>query len=373
MLQFFLIVFGFAPLVYLGLREVGGWDGLRRARPRDVRAHRGPTSAIRSANPMGVEWFGLVMGLGFVLSFGYWCTDFLVVQRAMAADSMNAARRTPLIAAVPKMLFPFLVIVPGIIALALTRQSAARRRAAAAAHGGRHASTTTWRCRMMMAHYYPAGMLGLGLTALLASFMSGMAGNVTAFNTVWTYDIYQAYIKPDASDAHYLWMGRMTTIVGIALSVATAYAGDALQQHHGHAAAGVQLRERAAVCDVPARHVLEAHAPGTAAFCGTGGRHAAAAAFHYELTTVAGAHRRSCRSSPSLHTYASDMAQNFWGAIWAWTTCFVVTIAVSLVTRPEAGERARGAGLRTDATTVRGASAVASSPGGRSRSCVLRH
>ena len=129
MLQFFLIVFGFAPLVCLGLRAVGGWDGLvgqaRRGRgdaraPSRARTRtRGRTWAIASQNPIGVEWFGLVMGLGFVLSFGYWCTDFLVVQRAMAADSMTAARRTPLIAAFPKMFFPFLVILPGMIALVL--------------------------------------------------------------------------------------------------------------------------------------------------------------------------------------------------------------------------------------------------------------
>ncbi len=140
---------------------------------------------------MGVEWFGMVMGLGFVLSFGYWCTDFLVVQRAMAADSMAAARRTPLIAAVPKMLFPFLVILPGMIAIGLTHAGGELR----AAQDGR---------RQLGLHdgdpadaraLLPAGLLGLGLTALMASFMSGMAGNVTAFNTVWTYDIYQSYIK----------------------------------------------------------------------------------------------------------------------------------------------------------------------------------
>ena len=145
-LQFFLIVFGFAPLVYLGLRDVGGWEGLRGARARDVRALVDLSRIAPSANPMGVEWFGLVMGLGFVLSFGYWCTDFLVVQRAMAADSMYAARRTPLIAALPKMLFPFLVIVPGIIALGLTLHPVtARRRCCRLPPTA--ATTTTWRCR----------------------------------------------------------------------------------------------------------------------------------------------------------------------------------------------------------------------------------
>ena len=140
---------------------------------------------------MGVEWFGLAMGLGFVLSFGYWCTDFLVVQRAMAAESMTAARRTPLLAAVPKMLFPLLVIVPGMIAIALHYH-----RGGLLPVGADGTPNYNLAVPMLLAHYLPSGLLGLGLTALMASFMSGMAGNVTAFNTVWTYDIYQSYIKP---------------------------------------------------------------------------------------------------------------------------------------------------------------------------------
>ena len=143
-------------------------------------------------NPMGVEVFGMVAGLGFVLSFGYWCTDFLVVQRAMAADSMSAARRTPLLAAFPKMIMPFIVIVPGIAALALTKMNVgyALPRCAKRRSPDYDQALTT-----LMAQFYPAGMLGVGLTALMASFMSGMAGNVTAFNTVFTYDIYQSYIR----------------------------------------------------------------------------------------------------------------------------------------------------------------------------------
>src|SRR6516225_1380190 len=220
-LQFFLIVAGFAPLVFLGLKNVGGWSGIKaNLPPAFVHAWAGMDNP--NHNPLGVEWFSLVMGLGFVLSFGYWCTDFLVVQRAMAADSMNAARRTPLIAAVPKMLFPFLVIVPGIIALGLTLHPSGGAPLLPAAAGGGYDYNMA--LPMMMSRYYPAGLLGLGLTALLASFMSGMAGNVTAFNTVWTYDLYQSYIRKGASDQHYLWMGRFSTIFGIGLSIAAAYA-----------------------------------------------------------------------------------------------------------------------------------------------------
>ncbi|HEV8177661.1 MAG TPA: sodium:solute symporter family protein, partial [Gemmatimonadales bacterium] len=242
-LQFFLIVFGFIPLVWLGLHAVGGWEGLT-ARLAEVSTARGfPANAYTSAwsnmgdpasNPVGVEWFGLVMGLGFVLSFGYWCTDFLVVQRAMAADSMTAARRTPLIAAVPKMLFPFLVILPGMIALVLSAGHSGAGQglvpAKLAASGaplldatGRVVLDYDLATPMMLVHLFPTGMLGLGLTALLASFMSGMAGNVTAFNTVWTYDIYQSHIRRGAPDAHYLMMGRIATVGGIVLAIGAAY------------------------------------------------------------------------------------------------------------------------------------------------------
>ena len=229
-LQFFLIVLGFLPLTFLGLKQIGGWSGLV-ARLNDVAVKEGYTagtwtsmwhSMARSTdNPMQVEWFGLFMGLGFVLSFGYWCTDFLVVQRAMAAESMSAARRTPLIAAVPKMFFPILVILPGMIAIALVNQAGSGFSLPSNDDGTLNYTMAVPR---MLAHYFPEGILGLGLTALMASFMSGMAGNVTAFNTVWTYDIYQSYIAPNKSDNHYLWMGRMATVFGIGISIAAAYA-----------------------------------------------------------------------------------------------------------------------------------------------------
>src|SRR2546421_3872671 len=249
-LQFFLIIAGLFPLVLLGLKNVGGWHGLTHTLSSGY-THSWAGMGSAHTNRLGVEWFGLAMGLGFVLSFGYWCTDFLVVQRAMAADSMNSARRTPLIAAVPKMLFPFIVILPGLIAIALPRpaaqgtiQVASTQPMAPAASAGvglvpPKIDAATNRPLLdkngnpeldydltfpqMLLHYFPTGMLGLGLTALLASFMSGMAGNVTAFNTVWTHDIYEPYIKPNAGDVHYLMMGRLATIFGIALSIAGAY------------------------------------------------------------------------------------------------------------------------------------------------------
>ncbi len=339
-LQFFLIVLGFAPLVFLGLRDVGGWDGLVARLSgvataggyapgawTDSWAHLGSPAS----NPMGVEWFGMAMGLGFVLSFGYWCTDFLVVQRAMAADSMAAARRTPLIAAVPKMLFPFLVILPGMIAMALTADAAGSSGFALPARPDGSLDYDL-SIPLMLAHYYPSGILGLGLTALMASFMSGMAGNVTAFNTVFTYDIYQSHIRPGASDAHYLHVGRVTTVVGIALSVATAY----LATRFNNIMDFLQLVFAFVNAPLFATFLLGMfwrRATGHGAFLGLVSG-TLAAALHHGLTLPAGA-VAGIKGGwlGMMHAYPSEMAQNFWTAIWAWSTCFVVTIVVSLATR----------------------------------------
>ncbi|HET7461041.1 MAG TPA: sodium:solute symporter family protein [Longimicrobium sp.] len=348
-LQFFLIVAGFVPLVYLGLRDVGGWGGLTaRLAVTAQNAHFAPGAFTESwqhmgsaaANPMGVEWFGLVMGLGFVLSFGYWTTDFLVVQRAMAADSMSAARRTPLIAAFPKMLFPFLVILPGMIAIALTTQKGATGFSLPQKPDG--SLNYDLSIPLMLGHYFPPGMLGLGLTALMASFMSGMAGNVTAFNTVWTYDIYQAYIKKGASDEHYLWMGRMATVFGIALSVATAYA----TTHFNNIMDMLQLVFAFVNAPLFATFLLgmfwkrtTGHGAFTGLLSGT-----LAAAIHHGLTLPMGstAGIKGGWLGTVVNTYPSEMAQNFWTAIWAWSTCFVVTILVSLMTKPRPDEELRG-------------------------------
>ena len=347
-MQFFLIVAGFIPLVFLGLRDVGGWNGLStRLAVTATQAGFAPGAFTHSwrymgdaaSNPMGVEWFGLAMGLGFVLSFGYWTTDFLVVQRAMAADSMSAARRTPLIAAFPKMLFPVLVILPGMIAIALTTQKGSGFALPMKADGTLNYDMTV---PMMLGHYFPSGLLGLGLTALLASFMSGMAGNVTAFNTVWTYDIYQAYLKKDASDQHLLWMGRMATIFGIALSVATAY----LTTQFNNIMDMLQLVFAFVNAPLFATFLLGMfwrRTTGHGAFVGLLSG-TLAAAIHHGLTlphgSVAGI-KGGWIGGP-LHIYPSEMAQNFWTAIWAWSVCFGVTIVVSLVTRPRPDEELRG-------------------------------
>ncbi|HJX64608.1 MAG TPA: sodium:solute symporter family protein [Polyangia bacterium] len=335
-LQFFLIVFGFLPLVLLGLKDVGGWDGLvaKLVKPATDAGFAPGTwtqswshTGSAATNPMGVEWFGLAMGLGFVLSFGYWCTDFLVVQRAMAAKDMGAARRTPILAAVPKMFFPALVILPGLIAIAL--HSAGGSFQLPSKNGGLDYDMVV---PTMLAHYFPTGMLGLGLTALMASFMSGMAGNVTAFNTVFTYDLYQGYIKKDGNDAHYLAVGRWTTVVGILASMAAAYAAASFNN----------------IMDILQLVFAFVNAPLFATFLlgmfwkRTTGHGAffglisgtVAAAIHHGLSLPHGA-SAGIKGGwlGAIHVYPSEMAQNFWTAIFAWSTCFFATILISLATR----------------------------------------
>ena len=362
-LQFFLIVFGFLPLVALGLHAVGGWHGLTerlaaysvtRGLPADAYTHSWRTMGSASQNPIGIEWFGLVMGLGFVLSFGYWCTDFLVVQRAMAADSMTAARRTPLIAAIPKMLFPFLVILPGMIALVLAAPHVAGHvsqgliPAKVGANGaplldasGRVILDYDLATPMMLVRLFPPGMLGLGLTALLASFMSGMAGNTTAFNTVWTYDIYQSHINPGASDAHYLWMGRVATVGGIVLAVLAAYVANTFNNIMD------LLQLVFAFVNAPlfatfALGMFWKRTTGHGAFIGLIAG-TVAAAVHHGLTLPLGmAVGLKGGYLGVMHHYPSELAQTFWTAIVAWVTCFVVTILVSLATKPREADELRG-------------------------------
>ncbi|MFT3991161.1 MAG: sodium:solute symporter family protein [Luteolibacter sp.] len=217
-LQFFMIVFGIAPLAYLGLKAVGGWEGLV-AKLGESHMHSWAETSTTN-NPLGVPWYGILFGLGFVLSFGYWCTNFAEVQRALAANSMGAARRTPIIGAVPKMLFPVIVILPGMVALALTQNPTEGGYAIPVAANG--ALNYNQVLPSMINHYFPNGLLGLAMTALMASFMSGMAANVTAFNTVWTFDIYQG-LGGGKTDKQLLTMGKYATIGGIFLSIGFAY------------------------------------------------------------------------------------------------------------------------------------------------------
>jgi solute:Na+ symporter, SSS family len=369
-LQFFLIIAGFLPLVLLGLKNLGGWRGLSAAvsavDPRMMHEWKGVMHS--STNPMGIEIIGIGMGLGFVLGSGYWCTDFLVIQTAMASKNMDSARRVPLIAAVPKMVFPFLVILPGLIAISLPTprttttvsnqngviihdttvvpQIAAEGRGIVPAKinpvtgkamldaSGKPLLDYDMATPNMLLHYFPTGILGLGLTALLASFMSGMAGNVTAFNTVFTYDLYQSYIHKGASDRHYLAVGRWATVGGILLSISTAYAAISFNNIMDT----LQLVFSFVNAPLFATFLLgmfwkrtTGHAAFTGLITGT-----LAAVVHHGLTLPIEAHVGIHGGWITIvHHYPSDMAQNFWGAIFAFSSNFIVTIIVSFLTKPK--------------------------------------
>ncbi|MCW5980701.1 MAG: sodium:solute symporter family protein [Bryobacteraceae bacterium] len=329
-LQFFLIMLGFAPLAYFAVARAGGWEGMASRLP-EAWTHSWKYAGDAAANPMGIEVFGIFAGLGFVLSFGYWCTNYLVVQRAMAADSMAAARLTPIVGAFPKMFIPFIVILPGLAALALTKMGDGYSLPIKGDSYDYDQAITT-----LMAQFYPSGMLGVGLTALMASFMSGMAGNVTAFNTVWTYDIYQSYIRKKAPDSHYLWMGRMTTIFGTLLSIGAAY----LATLYNNLMDLLQLVFSFVNAPLFATFLLgmfwkrsTGHGAFTGLVAGTG-----AAALTHGLTMAEG----KGGWLGNLHEFPSVMAQNFWIAIMAWSACFVTTIAISLITRPRPQQELQG-------------------------------
>lgn len=329
-LQFFLVTLGFIPLAVFAVTKAGGWEGMSQ-KIAPVMTHSWQYLGAASQNPMGVDVFGMVAGLGFVLSFGYWCTDFLVVQRAMAANTMANARLTPIVAAFPKMMVPFFVIVPGIAAVALQNMNVGYALPLKGSSYDYDQTLTT-----LMAHFYPNGMLGLGLTALIASFMSGMAGNVTAFNTVWTYDIYQSYIKRGAPDGHYLLVGRLTTVIGIGLSIGTAY----LAQSFNNLMDFLQLVFGFVNAPLFATFLLGMfwkRATGHGAFLGLVSGTGTAAITH-GMTLAEG----KGGWIATVHEFPSTMAQNFWIAIVAWTVCFLVTVMLSLVTRPRAESELRG-------------------------------
>jgi SSS family solute:Na+ symporter len=329
-LQFFLIVIGFSPLVILGLVHVGGWNGMveKLALNPATAGFQHSWANISSSHPMGGV-IGIVMGLGFVLSFGYWCTNFLVVQRAMAAGSMSAARKTPLIGAFPKMFIPFLVIIPGMIAIALLNDGDSLFSLPAKGAGYDYDMVIP----MLLKRYLPTGVLGLGLTALMASFMSGMAGNVTAFNTVWTYDIYQSYIVPGRSDKHYLHVGQITTIVGVLVSILTAYVAALFNNVMDF----LQLIFAFINAPLFAAFLLgmfSKRTTGHGAFFGLLSGTLAAALTH-GLTAPVGATTlvKGGWLGTVVKVFPSEMAQNFAIAIIAFSFALVVTLVISYSTK----------------------------------------
>lgn len=309
-LQFFLILAGLLPLPIIGLKSIGGFRALIKKLPSPAYAHTFADLAHRSQNPMGVNWVGMVFGLGFVLGFGYWCTDFLVIQRSLAAKDMLAAQRTPLIAAVPKMLFPFILILPGLIAIALDPTLTKLL------HGNYDNVIPA-----LLGKFYPPGLLGLGLTALLASFMSGMAGNVTAFNTVWTYDIYQTHIRPARSDKHYLTMGRIATVFAVLVGIGTAF----IVLRFNDLMDYLQLLFSFFNAPLFATFLLGIFWKRTTSH----------AAFWGLLAGILGAGLHHSLEAAGILHYRSAMAADFRLAIFSWSVCFVVTIVITLFTEPK--------------------------------------
>jgi SSS family solute:Na+ symporter len=321
-IQFFLIWFGLFLVAVLGIVEIGGIDEIFARIPPSF-ATLWSTSGDASLNGMLVTWAGIVLGLGFVLSFGYWTTDFLVVQRAFSARDLRAARMTPIIASFFKMAVPFLVIMTGLVALILVDDPGSGF--ALLSDGGQVNYDSV--LPLLIQRYYPTGLIGLGVTALLAAFMAGQAGNVSAFNTVWTYDIYRALINPKASDASLLWMGRVTTIVGILLSVVTAYWAKGFPSIMDYMQAIFSWVNAPLFATMLLGMFVVWITPNGAFWgllAGMGSSFSLFIAVKFQWINPA---------AITLSPVASDMAANFWRAWWAWLICFVVTILVSVFTR----------------------------------------
>src|ERR1035438_9335170 len=343
-LQFVLIWAGAALIPILGLIEAGGWTNLKAqiiARMGDpAYMHIWSTTGSFSSNPMGVQWTGLVFGLGFVISFGYWTTDFLVVQRVLSANNLRAARLAPIIGAAFKMFVPFFVILPGLLALVLLKDSAGHLMqlypdgSDMVLHHGAHSFNEV--LPLMMVRYLGPGLLGLGITALIAGFMSGMAGNVSAFSTVWTYDIYGAYLNKKASDRHYVAMGRWRTLIGVLVSVGTAY----LVQHSASIMDyAMQLFSFfiAPVFGTVILGMLWKRATNQVGFWGL---------LAGTLTSIGlwvwVVKDPSALAAVALSPDAKPMAENLYRALWAFLATVLVIFVVSLFTKPKPVEELDG-------------------------------
>ncbi|MBV9144979.1 MAG: sodium:solute symporter family protein [Acidobacteria bacterium] len=326
-LQFVLIWAGALLVPILGLVEAGGWTKLTEQIARNAsRAYTHAWSTLGSFtdNPMGIHWTGIVFGLGAIISFGYWTTDFLVVQRVLAAKDLRSAKMAPIIGAAFKMLVPFIVILPGLIALAVLPIKLTGETAAVAS--GAHSYNEV--LPLMLARYCGPGLLGLGITALIAGFMSGMAGNVSAFTTVWTYDIYRALIRKNASDQHYVSMGRWTTVLGVLISIGTAY----LVMHFASIMDYVQALFSFFIAPLYGTVIL-----------GMLWKRATNAGGFWGLLAGTGSSIGMwawVKINPDALRYialsanAKAMAENMYRALWSWVICVIVTVVVSYLTAP---------------------------------------
>jgi solute:Na+ symporter, SSS family len=322
-LQFFIILAALAPLVTVALIDVGGFSGLadqvKQSDLGEAGLHAWEGLGIGGDNPLGANWIATVFGLGFVLSFGYWTTNFAEVQRALSANNMSAARRTPLIAAYPKIFIPALVVIPGLVALVTVKDFGS---------GSTPATDYNNAIPALIAHYLPSGMLGIAVTGLIAAFMAGVAANVSAFNTVVTYDLYQDYVRGDADPAHYIRFGRIATVVGIGISILTAFIAKGYENIMNY----VQLLFSYFNAPLFATFIIGMFWKRTTPWGGFAGL--VAGTFGAFMT-----HQLYSRGTIDI---ASPLAADFWGAIVAFVTDAVVTVAVSLVTKPKPVEELRG-------------------------------
>ena len=337
-LQFVLIWAGAAMIPLLGLIEAGGWRQLKANIATNVHSgdytHMWTTLGHFRDNPMGVHWTGIVFGLGFVVSFGYWTTDFLVVQRVLSANNLRAAKMAPVIGAAFKMAVPLIVIVPGLIALGLHNADGTMAyhlvSDSAAKAQGLHSYDEV--LPLMLIRYCGPGLLGLGITALVAGFMSGMAGNTSAFSTVWTYDIYGAFLNKKASDSHYVAMGRWSTGVGMLISIMSAY----LLEHASGIMDYVQALFSFFIAPLFGTVILGMlwkRATKQGGVWGLATGTASSIAMFVWVHNTPSALRYVAMSAD-----AQPMAENLYRALWSWIICVMVTVVVSLFTKatPEA-------------------------------------
>jgi len=333
--QFFLIWFGLLLVVILGIVEIGSIQEIYARIPESF-STLWSTSGDPTANGMMVTWGGIVLGLGFVLSFGYWCTDFLVVQRAFSAKDLRAARTTPIIASFFKMALPFIVVLGGLIALVLTRDAGSGFQLLVENGAVNHDSTLP----LLIGRYYPNGLMGLGVTALLAGFMAGQAGNISAFNTVFTYDLYQSAYKKvkktEATSEHLLWMGRVITVVGVLISVAAAYWAKSMPTIMDYMQA-IFSWVNAPLFATMLLGMFVVWITPSGAFWGL--LIGMVSSFGMWVAVRFG---WIAESLITFSDVASDMAANFWRAWWAWLLCFVMTIVISFFTKKRPKEELVG-------------------------------
>jgi SSS family solute:Na+ symporter len=341
-LQFVLIWAGAAMIPILGLIEAGGWTKLKAQIAVNMGTtdygHMWSTLGSFKDNPMGVHWTGIVFGLGFVISFGYWTTDFLVVQRVLSANNLRAAKLAPVIGAAFKMAVPFIVIVPGLLALAVLKNPDGTIMhlvpESVAATTGQHSYNEV--LPLMLIRYCGPGLLGLGITALVAGFMSGMAGNVSAFSTVWTYDLYGAFINKKADDKHYVAMGRWSTVIGMLVSIGTAY----LVMNAASIMDYVQALFSFFIAPLFGTVILGMlwkRASSWGGFLGLLAGTASSIGMFVWVQTNPSA-LRYIAMSPN----AKPMAENLYRALWSWLICVGVTVVVSLFTKPVPEEKLAG-------------------------------